>query len=229
MAYKAIFDEFANEYDKWFDTPVGKKVKELELNLLMEFVHPEQGKNMLEVGIGTGLFAMEFRKKGMVVKGIDPSVEMLSIAKRRGFDVKPGIGEDIPFPDNSFDVILSMTSMEFSKEPDSFISEMKRVTKNNGTIVVAVLNLLSLYGIKRRLKGIFRKTIFNKAHFYTYWELKHLLARHLYSVEISSSVFFSPEPPDCVLRRADTLEKIGREYCKPFGALIVGKGGKNVY
>ncbi len=228
MKEKAVFDDFANKYDKWFETPEGRKVKELELALLMEFVNPFPGAKMLEVGIGTGLFALEFAKAGAEVFGVEPSDKMREIAEKRGFTVKKGTGENIPFEDNSFDIVLAMTSLEFSKEPQRFVSEMKRVAKCGGTVVVAVLNLLSLYGIERRMRGLFEETIFKSAHFYTYWELKKLLAKNFGRVEISSSVFFPPNPSERILKYADRLEVFGRKYLKPFGALLVGKGVKDV-
>ncbi len=228
MEEKAIFDNFANKYDKWFETPEGRKVKELELDLLLQFVNPSPGEKMLEVGIGTGLFALEFAKRGMIVFGVEPSDKMREIAEKRGFTVKKGTGESIPFEDNSFDVVLAMTSMEFSKEPQRFVSEMKRVAKCGGRVVIAVLNLLSLYGIERRMRGLFEETVFKDAHFYTYWELEKLLAKNFGRVEISSSVFFPPNPSERVLQYADKLEKFGRKYLKPFGALLVGKGVKDV-
>ncbi len=228
MKEKAVFDDFANKYDKWFETPEGRKVKELELALLMEFVNPFPGVKMLEVGIGTGLFALEFAKAGAEVFGVEPSDKMREIAEKRGFTVKKGTGENIPFEDNSFDIVLAMTSLEFSKEPQRFVSEMKRVAKCGGTVVVAVLNLLSLYGIERRMRGLFEETIFKSAHFYTYWELKKLLAKNFGRVEISSSVFFPPNPSERILKYADRLERFGRKYLKPFGALLVGKGVKDV-
>jgi ubiquinone/menaquinone biosynthesis C-methylase UbiE len=226
MEQKAIFDDFANKYDSWFDTPVGSKVKDLELDLLLGFVKPQQGLNMLEVGIGTGLFAMELGKRGIEIVGIDPSEKMREIAKKRGFDVRYGVGEQIPFPDNTFDVVLSMSSMEFSREPDLFVSEMRRVAKPNGTVVVAVLNLWSTYGISRRVRGIFRRSFFNDVHFYAYGELGGLLSRHLAGVEVSSSVFINPSPPRWLLRKANSLEVFGRKHLKPFGALLVGAGRK---
>ncbi len=225
MKEKAIFDEYANKYDRWFETAEGKIVKEFEIALLKDFVKPEEGKTMLEVGIGSGLFAMEFRKAGMVVSGIDPSDEMLKIAEKRGFNVEKGSGENIPFEDNSFDVVLAMTSIEFSKTPEIFIKEMKRVVKVNGTIVVAALNLFSLYGLERRIRGLFEKSVFSNAHFYTYWELKNLLL-HLKDVKVSSSVFTPPNPSDALLSYAEEMEKFGRKYLVPFGALLVGKGVK---
>ncbi len=225
---RAIFDNFANKYDKWFDTEEGKKVKELELSLLMKFVNPKPGRKILEVGIGTGLFALEFAKAGAEVFGVEPSDEMRKIAENRGFYVKKGVGEDIPFGDGGFDAVLAMTSLEFSRNPRRFVSEMKRVAKPGGTVVVAVLNLLSLYGIERRIRCLFEDSVFRKAHFYTYWGLKRLLYAEFSDIEISSSVFFPPNPSAQILKYADDLEKFGRKYLKPFGALLAGKGVKNV-
>jgi hypothetical protein len=100
------------------------------------------------------------------------------------------------------------------------------VAKPAGIIVVAVLNLLSFYGIERRFKGLFKKTIFSDAHFYNFWELKRLLRRHLSSVAITSSVFFNSNPSEFILGRADAIESFGKKYCKPFGALLAGRGIK---
>lgn len=226
LMQKAIFDDFAEDYDSWFLTPVGEKVFKLELELLFKIVEPSKGMTMLDVGIGTGLFAMQFRNHGVIVKGIDPSEKMLEIAKKRGFDAKKGFGENIPFGDNSFDIVLSMTSIEFSREPDKFMRELVRVTKPSGKVVVAVLNLLSFYGISRRIRGIFEESLFKNAHFYSYFELMHLLKKYLKMVKINSSVFFNPSPPKFILKRAENLEKFGSRYLQPFGALLVGCGIK---
>lgn len=223
---EAIFDKYAQHYDGWFMTPVGRKVFDLELDTLLEVINPSQGKKLLDVGIGTGLFALEFIKRGMDVSGIDPSGEMVAIAEKRGLNAKTGTGEKIPFADNVFDVVLSMSSMEFSRDPDKFVSEMVRVARPSAPIVVAVLNLYALHGIKRRVKGLFKKTIFSRAHFYHFWELKRLLLKHVSSVEITSSVFINPKPSQFILSRAETLEKFGKRYLTPFGSLLVGKGIK---
>jgi len=223
---EAIFDKYAQHYDSWFMTPVGRKVFDLELDTLLEVINPSQGMKLLDVGIGTGLFALEFTKKGVDVSGIDPSREMVAIAGKRGLNAKRGTGEKIPFADNVFDVVLSMSSMEFSSDPDMFISEMVRVARPSALIVVAVLNFYALHGIKRRVKGLFKKTIFSRAHFYNFWELKRLLLKHVSSVEVTSSVFMNPRPSQFILSRADALEKFGKRYLTPFGSLLVGKGIK---
>lgn len=220
----AIFDEYAEHYDSWFKTPAGSKVFKLELKTLFDLIKPFQGMKMLDVGIGTGFFALEFANRGVEISGIDPSEKMIEIATKRGLNAQIGSGEDIPFGDDLFDAVLSMTSMEFSSDPDKFISEMARVVKPAGIIVVAVLNLLSFYGIERRFKGLFKKTIFSDAHFYNFWEFKRLLRKHLSSVAITSSVFFNPS--ELILGRADAIEAFGKRYCRLFGALLAGRGIK---
>jgi len=222
----AIFDEYAEHYDSWFKTPTGSKVFELELKTLFDLIGPSQGMKMLDVGIGTGIFALEFAKRGVEISGIDLSEKMIEIAVKRGLNARLGSGEDIPFGENLFDVVLSMTSMEFSHNPDKFVSEMARVAKPAGIIIVAVLNTFSFYGVERRLKGLFKKSVFSGAHFYNFWELRRLLRRHLSSVAVTSSVFFNPNPPEFILGRADAIEAFGKKYCKPFGALLAGKGVK---
>ncbi|NQU04386.1 MAG: methyltransferase domain-containing protein [Syntrophaceae bacterium] len=223
---EVIFDKYAEVYDKWFITPAGSKVFELELNTLFELIDPSPGMTMLDIGIGTGLFALEFSRRGVTVSGIDPSEKMIAIARKRGLNTIRGEGEHIPFPDNSFDVVLSMTSMEFSGVPDRFVSEMIRVARPSAPIVVAVLNLISPWGIKRRIKGLFKKSMFNSAHFYTFWELKRLLWRHVSSVGVTSSVFINPKPSQFILSRAEAVENFGKRYLTPFGSLLVGKGIK---
>jgi len=222
----AIFDEYAEHYDSWFKTPTGSKVFELELKTLFDLIKPFQGMKMLDVGIGTGFFALEFANRGVEISGIDPSEKMIEIATKRGLNAQIGSGEDIPFGDDLFDVVLSMTSMEFSTDPGKFISEMARVAKPSGIIIVAVLNFFSFYGIERRFKGLFKKTIFSDAHFYSFWELKRLLRRHLSSVAVTSSVFFNPNPSEFILGGAIGIEAFGKKYCKSFGALLAGKGVK---
>ncbi|SLM13587.1 conserved hypothetical protein [uncultured spirochete] len=223
---KVLFDDFANEYDSWFLTPAGRKVFAFELDLLLNSLPALSGIHLLEIGIGTGLFAIEFQKRGANVEGIEPSPKMRAIAEKRGLEVKYGLGEAIPYPDNSFDVVLAMTSIEFSKMPERFLQEMVRVTKPSGIVAVGVLNLWSLYGISRRVKGLFKKSLYDEAHFYSYRELKKFLSTYVNNVEVKSTVFLSPSPPNFILERADAIEHFGRHHLVPFGALLVGTGKK---
>ncbi len=224
---KEKFNEVANDYDRWFETDEGKEVKKLELKALLTALGSIERKSILEVGIGTGLFANEFKKLGAIVYGIDPAENMLKIAQSRDLNVKSGQGESIPFEDNTFDITISMTSMENSKLPQKFLTEMVRVTKPGGKVVVAVLNIFSFYGISRKINSLFNKNnLFKEMHFYSFFELNRLMKKFLCDISTNSSVFFNPSPSKFILKNAEKLEIFGRKYLKPFGALLISGGIK---
>jgi hypothetical protein len=84
--------------------------------------------------------------------------------------------------------------------------------------VVAVLNALSPWAWARQRESQKQETPFSHAHFFPAWELLRLL-RPLGRVEWSSSVFIGPGGQG--MRWAWELERLGRTWLKPFGALIV--------
>lgn len=223
----AIFDELAPYYDGWFFTENGKIVYQLEQNALLHALKLEKDSRILDIGVGTGIFSINLVKRGATVVGIDPSDEMLSIAKQRGInEVVKASGEKLPFADNQFDIVLAFTSLEFSHDPKGFISEMYRVCKPQGQIVVAVLTKWSMYGIARSISRFFRKSIFEKAKFYTYSSLKKLLMPYVDNIDYISTVYLNPNPPKFILKHAEKIEKCGQKYFSKNGALLIMWGDK---
>jgi ubiquinone/menaquinone biosynthesis C-methylase UbiE len=100
------------------------------------------GQSVLDVACGTGVLAREARlrtgPKGYVA-GLDPSAGMLSVAKELSpsVDWRQGMAESMPFPDASFDAVVSQFGLMFM-DRDRAIHEMLRVLKPNGRLVVAV-------------------------------------------------------------------------------------------
>ena len=226
MTKRPVFDELAKVYDAWFLTPEGEKVFSLELRTLLSIVEPKPGMRMLDVGIGTGVFAAEFRRLGVDVVGLDPSPEMRKIAGRRGFEVSEGFGEAIPYGDGLFDIVLAMTSLEFATDRLRFVDEMARVAAPGGIVAIGALNKWSLYGLSRSAKKLSGKTTYSAAHFYSGPELARTMRRFLDKVRITSSVFFGPNPNAFALRRSEGIERVGEMCPYPLGALLVGKGIK---
>ena len=82
---------------------------------------------VLDVGCGTGLF---FRHLPKGSKGIDPSEGLLKqVPKKFKRMAKKASAESIPYPDNSFDVVVSVTALQNAKNPEKAVMEMKRVGK----------------------------------------------------------------------------------------------------
>jgi ubiquinone/menaquinone biosynthesis C-methylase UbiE len=86
-------------------------------------------ETILDVGCGTALYAYLFRN----YKGIDPSPGMLAESSA---DVRLGKAEDIPFEDNSFDNVISISSIHNFKDYKKGVEEMIRVAKKKVIITL---------------------------------------------------------------------------------------------
>jgi SAM-dependent methyltransferase len=132
------FEEHTERYDRWFEKH--EHAYESELNALRELVPPEP--DGLSVGVGTGRFAVPL---GIGV-GIDPSVEMMRHAERRGVDCVRGIGEKIPFDDGAFDTVLIVTTVCFVEDLHETFREINRVLRDEGSVVVGYVDADSPLG-----------------------------------------------------------------------------------
>ena len=105
--------------------------------------HIQAGQRALDVACGTGVLTREVATrigKDGYVAGLDPNPGMLSIAKDSAstIDWKQGLAEEIPFPDHSFDAVLSQFGLMFFQDRHKSIREMLRVMKSSGQLAVAV-------------------------------------------------------------------------------------------
>jgi ubiquinone/menaquinone biosynthesis C-methylase UbiE len=164
-----LFDEWPEKYDKWFETPIGALVKNYESDLLLDMLRPDQGEIILDVGCGTGVFTLDVLSFGPHVIGLDISQPMVMQAchkaKKYPFGGIVGDMMSLPFEDDAFDKVVSMTAIEFVKDAQRAVKELFRVTRSGGRIVVTTLNSLSPWASRRMneaRKGvsIFSKTIF---------------------------------------------------------------------
>jgi SAM-dependent methyltransferase len=86
-------------------------------------------KGVLDVGVGSGLFAEEFSKRGLEVAGVDVNPEMIVAAKQfvpKG-DFRASTAEALPFPDESFDLVFFGLLLHESDEPLKVLQEARRV------------------------------------------------------------------------------------------------------
>jgi len=219
------FDAAAPFYDAWYEMPVGRLVDELEKDLIYGLAAPAAGERALDVGTGTGHFAFDLAQRGLKVTGVDISDAMLDVARAKGSRVTLVTADagELPFADSSFDLVLSVTTLEFVPRPEKALSEMWRVTCPGGRMVVAVLNVWSPWARARQREALEQDTPFRYAHFFAPPEFIKML-RHYGPTRWSSSVFISPGGRG--QRLAWALERTGRLLLRPFGALLVGRVSK---
>ena len=94
---------------------------------------------MLDVGCGTGIATEHFNAPFRI--GIDPSIELLKIAARKSDKAHyiQACGEALPFRDDAFDFVVSLTAIHNFDDPLTGIDEMKRVCRPGGRAAITVL------------------------------------------------------------------------------------------
>jgi ubiquinone/menaquinone biosynthesis C-methylase UbiE len=105
------------------------------------------GHRVLDVACGTGVLAEACAERigaeGEVV-GLDPNDDMLTVARRKQarVDWKSGRAEALPFPDASFDRVVSQFGFMFFENRVAALREMMRALRPNGRLTVAVCDAL---------------------------------------------------------------------------------------
>jgi ubiquinone/menaquinone biosynthesis C-methylase UbiE len=137
----------------------------IEVPYVLELMGDVLGKKVLDVGCGTGFYSLWLSEKGAEVTGIDSSEEMIKIAKEKASKKMLGakflIGDvtDLGIEDGMFDVVLSTLVLTDVKELDKAVSELVRVTRKGGDIVISVQHPIITAGDWERESGqkLFRK------------------------------------------------------------------------
>jgi len=219
MIGKALFNDQAAQYALWYQTPQGQYADILEKDLFLKLIQPKPGQSVLDIGCGTGHNLAFFKELELNAAGIDMSKPMLDIAyKTLGSDAELywGHAEQLPFGNNSFDIVTLSTVLEFVSDPTKVLKEASRVARKQ--IYLGLLNKISLLGINRRIKGKFQDSIYNQARFYSIWEIEAMVIRAIGKVSLEwRSVLFFPLSWHKHIRRLDRLLPLATN---PFGAFL---------
>jgi len=99
----------------------------------------ENGK-ILDIGSGTGDFLLAAKQAGWQTIGYEPNIKAKTISKQKGIELTDEINL---LENNSFDVITMWHVLEHVPNLEEYISELKRLLKPKGTIIIAVPNFKS--------------------------------------------------------------------------------------
>ena len=111
--------------------------------LLCEAVDVRAGDKILDVATGSGNTAISAARRFCEATGIDYVPELIEHARKRaeveGLEITFGVGdaEDLPYPDASFDVVLSTLGVMFAPDQEKVAEELLRVCRPGGKIGLA--------------------------------------------------------------------------------------------
>jgi SAM-dependent methyltransferase len=127
----ARYDEVAEWYEREFMTSdLAHVPQEAALRLL-----GEGPGRLLDVGCGTGVHTVAFAEHGWSATGVDVSAAMLRLARARGLEVAQADASELPFPDESFDAVVSMWTHTDVDDFRAVVSEVARVLVCDGPFV----------------------------------------------------------------------------------------------
>lgn len=175
-------------------------VRNREWDMFVRWLRVTPGMRVLDVGCGNGFFVRRSHTPGSIVIGIDLSWDGIIEANHYNRDENCGFAianaMTLPFPDASFDAVMSVSSLEHFADDRQAVREINRVLKPSGPFVLTV-DSLSYRGIS----AAYREACCKKhlvVRCYTAQTLENLLVsagfhvldhRYLFASVASSAVY----------------------------------------
>lgn len=161
-----VYNQFAGEYDEWFEKHNNLYQSEL---LAMKLAVPVKGTG-IEIGVGTGRFAAPLHIK----YGAEPSESMAQIAKQRGIKIIYAVAENLPIENQSFNFATMVTTVCFLNDIPKAFAEVHRILKPAGEFIIGFIDRNSELG-KRYEQQKNTNKFYKDAHFHSTTEITELL------------------------------------------------------
>lgn len=139
----AHWDRRAAHFDEDFGHSIGSPAERAAWDRILNLVIPAGGPlDALDVGCGTGFLTLELASRGHRASGIDFAPAM--IARARGKAAAQGLGarfdegdaERLPYPDGSFDLVISRHVLWTLPHPEAALDEWLRVLRPGGRLAI---------------------------------------------------------------------------------------------
>jgi SAM-dependent methyltransferase len=149
---RSYYDDFAGWYERDRHLPYHRMLDDLEVEVVQRY---GTGKDVLEVGCGTGLILDRARRFARHAAGVDLSGGMLGQAAARGLAVAQASATALPVRDASFDVAYSFKVLAHIPDITGALAEMSRVVRPGGWVIAEFYNARSL---RRLIKAVKKPT-----------------------------------------------------------------------
>lgn len=185
-----------------------------------------KGRRILDIGCGSGAFLTQAQKRFREVYGVDISETAISLARENDIvaDIVDLNSQDLPYPDEYFDCLTLLSTVQYFYDPDATLRECHRVLSPSGTILLSVPNIRAFWRLARLvILGYFPRVSLDEEgydggtlHYFAYANLKELLSRNGFNVLWAHGIFCVPT----VLNRLPDQSIIGTIKREFFSAEI---------
>jgi ubiquinone/menaquinone biosynthesis C-methylase UbiE len=146
---RSYYDDFAGWYERERHLPYHRMLDDLEVELVERY---GAGKDVLEVGCGTGLILHRTAQFARTAIGIDLSGGMLAKAAARGLRVAQASATALPIATASVDVAYSYKVLAHIPDIQGALREMARVVRPGGWVLAEFYNARSIRRLVKALK-----------------------------------------------------------------------------
>lgn len=242
VSYDKVLTHYRNDYFEKYsaDQMSGERGRLFEkiLDLIEERESPGR---LLDVGTGCGFFLVAAQKRGWKVKGIEPSIQSVKVAREQyGLDIYNGSLQEYDGK-GEFDVITFINVLDHSRDPWNDVSKTQPLLRSNGVLFLRCPNGLFhsfLYKMSKKLnvERIIAKFLVFHEYCFTPKFIKRLLSDHgftdvvAYNARLSGGSLISSFPVfGFVTRVIETVEKLtdlvsgGRAFWGPSVEVIARK------
>ncbi|MBL0216437.1 MAG: class I SAM-dependent methyltransferase [Myxococcales bacterium] len=146
---RAYYDDFAGWYERERHLPYHRMLDDLEVEIVERY---GAGKDVFEVGCGTGLILHRVTRFARTAAGIDLSGGMLAQAAARGLSVAQASATALPIASESVDVAYSFKVLAHIPDIEGALREMARIVRPGGWVLAEFYNARSIRRLVKALK-----------------------------------------------------------------------------
>jgi SAM-dependent methyltransferase len=170
------------------------------------------GHRILEIGSGRGTLLHELRARQLDVVGLETSAERVAeaLARHPGLPIRHSTGVALPYPDATFDVVLSFDVFEHIADSDAHLTEVRRVLKPGGWYLLQTPNKWTNSVFETIRWRSFTRWREDHCSLHTYGQLERRFRRHGFDISFADVKVVTP-----------FYRKKVRRYLGGFGILLL--------
>lgn len=182
------------KYTEWSRQPNTARLLHAGLTLCHQMLAPQPLEEILDIGCGSCFSLLRLKQMGFMVRGIEASPDIADMIKRKHaltdcIDV--GLACNLPYDDNSFSYACFFNALEYIDNPEQALAEAFRVARQK--VFIGFFNRYAVSYFRHRIRGLWTKSFFSEANFFSLWDIKSMVQNLLGPVPIQwQSIMLMP-------------------------------------